>query len=70
VLVAKIAACAVALSSGFRGGLFFASLFLGSVVGQAFSIIAGQLVPGLALDPPMRRWSAWPRSACRSSAGR
>jgi CIC family chloride channel protein len=50
VLVAKIAACVVALSSGFRGGLFFASLFLGSVVGQAFSIIAGQLVPGLALD--------------------
>jgi len=51
VLLAKIAACVVALSSGFRGGLFFASLFLGSVVGQAFSIIAGQLVPGLALDP-------------------
>ena len=51
VLLAKIAACVIALSSGFRGGLFFASLFLGSVVGQAFSIIAGQLVPGLALDP-------------------
>lgn len=50
VLLAKIAACVVALSSGFRGGLFFASLFLGSVVGQAFSIIAGQLVPGLELD--------------------
>ncbi len=51
VLLAKIAACVVALSSGFRGGLFFASLFLGSVVGQAFSIIAGQLFPGLSLDP-------------------
>ncbi|NKJ41705.1 chloride channel protein [Novosphingobium sp. SG720] len=51
VLLAKVAACVVALSSGFRGGLFFASLFLGSVVGQAFSIIAGQLFPGLALDP-------------------
>lgn len=51
VLLAKIAACVVALSSGFRGGLFFASLFLGSVVGQAFSIIAGQLFPGLPLDP-------------------
>lgn len=51
VLVVKMAACAVALSSGFRGGLFFASLFLGSVVGQIFSIIAGQLVPGFALDP-------------------
>jgi len=51
VLLCKTAACVVALSCGFRGGLFFASLFLGSVVGQLFSIIAGQLVPGLALDP-------------------
>jgi CIC family chloride channel protein len=39
VLIAKIAASAVSLGSGFRGGLFSTSLFLGTVTGT----IAGQL---------------------------
>jgi CIC family chloride channel protein len=47
VLVVKIAASAISLGFGFRGGLFFASLFIGSLVGQLF---AGALaeVHGLA----------------------
>ena len=37
VLLLKIAASVVSLSFGFRGGLFFASLFLGSLIGQIFA---------------------------------
>lgn len=37
VLALKIAASVISLSFGFRGGLFFASLFLGSLVGQIFA---------------------------------
>ena len=36
VMVLKIAASVISLASGFRGGLFFASLFLGSLLGQIF----------------------------------
>lgn len=51
VLVVKIAASTISLGFGFRGGLFFASLFIGSLVGQLF---AGALawVPAFPpLDP-------------------
>lgn len=37
VLLVKIAASTVSLGFGFRGGLFFASLFIGSLVGQLFA---------------------------------
>ena len=37
VLVAKIAASAISLGFGFRGGLFFASLFIGTLVGKLFA---------------------------------
>lgn len=37
VLVVKIAASTISLGFGFRGGLFFASLFIGSLVGQLFA---------------------------------
>jgi CIC family chloride channel protein len=51
VLCAKIAASTVSLGFGFRGGLFFASLFIGSLVGQLFAGLAAQ-VPALPpLDP-------------------
>ncbi len=46
----KIIACLVSLASGFRGGLFFASLFIGSLIGKLFA----ELVPmlwGTAIDP-------------------
>lgn len=36
LIVLKMAASAISLGSGFRGGLFFASLFLGAMVGQVF----------------------------------
>ncbi len=48
VLVAKSAASIVSLGFGFRGGLFFASLFLGTLVGHLFAggltIAAGHVV--------------------------
>lgn len=37
VLLLKSVASAVSIGSGFRGGLFFASLFLGSLVGKVFA---------------------------------
>lgn len=37
VLAVKIAASTISLGFGFRGGLFFASLFIGSLVGQLFA---------------------------------
>lgn len=50
VLAMKIVACVISLSFGFRGGLFFASLFLGSVAGQIFADAANMLPLGLQLD--------------------
>ncbi|MGO4704852.1 chloride channel protein [Microvirga sp. 2MCAF38] len=47
---AKVAAAALSLGSGFRGGLFFASLFLGVLLGKIFSIMANPVMP-LAVDP-------------------
>lgn len=37
ILLLKIAASVISLSFGFRGGLFFASLFLGSIAGQLYA---------------------------------
>ncbi len=39
ILAAKIAASAISIGSGFRGGLFSASLFLGALTGAAFAQI-------------------------------
>jgi CIC family chloride channel protein len=51
VLLVKIIASSVSLGFGFRGGLFFASLFIGSLVGQLFAGAVAH-VPGLpAVDP-------------------
>lgn len=50
-IVLKIVASAVSLGSGFRGGLFFASLLLGALIGQLYSILTGMVIPGLALQP-------------------
>ena len=51
VFVVKIAASAISLGFGFRGGLFFASLFLGSLVGQMFAAAAGHIAGLPAVDP-------------------
>lgn len=51
VLILKIAASVVSLSFGFRGGLFFASLFLGSLVGQIFAGLINLMDIGFVIDP-------------------
>ena len=52
IFVVKILASTVSLGFGFRGGLFFASLFIGSLAGQLFAGAAVR-IPGLAfvVDP-------------------
>jgi CIC family chloride channel protein len=50
VFVLKIFASIVSLGSGFRGGLFFASLLLGAIGGRLFAVGASALWPGLMLD--------------------
>jgi CIC family chloride channel protein len=46
LILLKSAASVLSLSFGFRGGLFFAALFLGTLLGQAFAELAA-LIPGL-----------------------
>nr|WP_238248592.1 chloride channel protein [Methylobacterium persicinum] len=48
LFAAKAVASAVSIGSGFRGGLFFASLFLGAVAGKFFAVAAPLLVPVMA----------------------
>jgi CIC family chloride channel protein len=50
-IVFKMLASAVSLGSGFRGGLFFASLLLGALTGQLYSIVLSGPFPDLALQP-------------------
>ena len=50
VFLLKIAASIISLGSGFRGGLFFASLLLGVLCGRLFAAGASALWPGLMLD--------------------
>ncbi|MGC2776972.1 MAG: chloride channel protein [Bradyrhizobium sp.] len=51
IIVLKLAACLISLASGFRGGLFFASLFIGSLLGKLFAGLLAMAGVGLALDP-------------------
>lgn len=51
VLVLKILAAACSLGSGFRGGLFSAALFMGSLLGKLFAGVVLLLVPSLGIDP-------------------
>ncbi len=46
----KLLASMVSLASGFRGGLFFASLFVGSLLGKLFAVEVYALFPGFGLD--------------------
>jgi len=50
-IVFKILASAISLGSGFRGGLFFASLLLGALIGQLYSVVLTSPLPTLALQP-------------------
>jgi CIC family chloride channel protein len=47
VLAGKIAASAISLGAGFRGGLFSASLFLGCLAGQLAGLAAAAAMPQL-----------------------
>jgi CIC family chloride channel protein len=52
LILLKALASAISLGSGFRGGLFFASLFLGALVGKLFAAVLGsmamfQIVPAV-----------------------
>lgn len=51
VFVLKALASIFSLGSGFRGGLFFSSLFMGALGGQLFAVGANALIPDLGLDP-------------------
>jgi CIC family chloride channel protein len=52
VIVLKLSACLISLASGFRGGLFFASLFVGSLLGKLFAVLLVMVVPAsFAVDP-------------------
>jgi CIC family chloride channel protein len=51
VFVLKALASVISLGSGFRGGLFFASLLLGALGGRLFAAGFDMVWPGLHLDP-------------------
>ena len=51
IIALKLTACLVSLSSGFRGGLFFASLFVGSLIGKFFAAVLLVISPNFAIDP-------------------
>ena len=51
VIVLKGAAAAVSLGSGFRGGLFYASLLIGALIGRLYADIGFDIDPDIAFDP-------------------
>ena len=52
LILTKSLASAVSIGAGFRGGLFFASLFLGALTGKLFAALAGTVLPAsLTLAP-------------------
>ena len=51
LIAIKLLASLISLGSGFRGGLFFASLFIGALLGKLFAIGANAALPTLGLDP-------------------
>ncbi|HMF26378.1 MAG TPA: chloride channel protein [Pseudolabrys sp.] len=51
IFVLKAVASVISIGSGFRGGLFFASLLLGALGGQLFALGLGAIWPSLHVDP-------------------
>jgi CIC family chloride channel protein len=51
IIVLKGAASAVSLGSGFRGGLFYASLLIGALIGRLYADTGFLINPDLAFDP-------------------
>ena len=50
-LALKVVACLISLSSGFRGGLFFASLFVGSLLGKFYAAVLLASGLDITVDP-------------------
>ena len=70
LILAKIVASAVSIGSGFRGGLFSTSLFIGSLFGSLIGALLVRLGPISAPTRWSTRWLAWVRSPPRSSVRR
>ena len=51
IITLKLIACLMSLASGFRGGLFFASLFVGSLLGKLFAAVLALSGLGIVVDP-------------------
>lgn len=51
LLLCKVAASAISIGSGFRGGLFFASVFIGALFGALFADLVQLHWPWLSPDP-------------------
>jgi len=51
ILVFKAVASIISLGAGFRGGLFFASLLLGALIGQLFATVLDMASPASYFDP-------------------
>lgn len=51
IFLLKALASIISLGVGFRGGLFFASLLLGSVGGRLFALCVDHFFPSMMLDP-------------------
>jgi CIC family chloride channel protein len=51
VFVVKVMASSISLGFGFRGGLFFASLFIGSLAGQLFAGALARISGAPPIDP-------------------
>jgi CIC family chloride channel protein len=47
----KLVACLISLATGFRGGLFFASLFMGATLGKIYGLALADWFPSIAPDP-------------------
>ena len=47
----KLLAAMISLGSGFRGGMFFASLFVGALIGKFSAAVYGRWLQGFGLDP-------------------
>lgn len=50
IIAVKGLASAISLGSGFRGGLFYASLLIGALVGRLYADAAGLLDPGFGIQ--------------------
>ncbi len=50
LLILKLAAALISLATGFRGGLFFASLFMGALIGKIYGLAVAAWLPAIAPD--------------------